>query len=141
MIEGIGGQYHADPLFAKHGKLKIGDLYKHKVRTLAWKFWNGCLPENQAEMFRKVYEVHGYSTRSAESGISRGAADHKSLRYIVPKEWSTLPEELRALKSLAAYKKQSKKLFLRQYEEFWCGGGCGVCSSEIESSQGGHAES
>ena len=95
---------------------------------------------NQAEMFRKVSDVHGYSTRSAESGISRGA-DHKSLSYVVPKEWSTLPEELRALKSQSAFKKQSKKQILRQYEEFRCVGGCGVCSSEIDSSQGGHAES
>ena len=48
---------------------------------------------------------------------------------------------MRALKSQAAFKKQSKKQIMRQYEEFRCVGGCGVCSSEIESLQGGHAES
>ena len=44
LIAGSGGRYHADPLFAKHGILKIGDLYKQQVRVHGWRFWNRQLP-------------------------------------------------------------------------------------------------
>ena len=48
MIAGKRGIYHADPLLAKHGMLKVGDLYRQLLRVHAWRFWNGRLPDNQA---------------------------------------------------------------------------------------------
>jgi hypothetical protein len=38
LIVGKGGRYHADPLFAKYGILKVGDLYRQQLRMHAWKF-------------------------------------------------------------------------------------------------------
>jgi hypothetical protein len=32
IIAGKGGRYHADPLFAKYGILKVGDLYRQQLR-------------------------------------------------------------------------------------------------------------
>ena len=67
LVAGRRGLYHADPLFARHGMLKVGDLYRQQLRVHAWQFWNGRLPENQAAMLGRCGDVHGYSTRSARS--------------------------------------------------------------------------
>jgi hypothetical protein len=40
IIVGQGGRYYADPLFAKYGILKVGDLYRQQLRMHAWKFHN-----------------------------------------------------------------------------------------------------
>jgi hypothetical protein len=36
IIAGQGGRYHANPLFAKYGILKVGDLYQQQLRMHAW---------------------------------------------------------------------------------------------------------
>jgi hypothetical protein len=32
IIAGQGGRYHVEPLFAKYGILKVGDLYRQQLR-------------------------------------------------------------------------------------------------------------
>jgi hypothetical protein len=68
LIAGKRGRYHADPLFAKYGILKVGNLHRHQLRLHAWKFWKGRLPDGQIATLRRVDESHGYGTRSARSG-------------------------------------------------------------------------
>lgn len=121
-------KYHADPLFAKYGILKIDDLYRQQLRMHAWQFWNGCLPENQAAMFHRTTTLHGHATRSAGSGISVGDRDQGSIKYRMPKEWSMIPEELKNRKSVTAFKLSSKRQMIEQYTEFECRQvGCVVC--------------
>jgi hypothetical protein len=71
LIAGKGRRYHADPLFAKYGILKVGDLYQQQLRMHAWKFHNGRLPDSQAAMLARVGESHSYGTRAACSGLGR----------------------------------------------------------------------
>ena len=120
LIAGKRGRYHADPLFAEHGMLKIGDLYRQQLRVHAWQFWNGRLPRNQAAMLDRVGDVHGYATRSARAGMFLSTRDHGSLKYRVPKEWAGLLESLRATGSLVAFKRGSRGGFLAEYEMFVC---------------------
>ena len=120
MIAGKTGSYHSDPLFAKHAILKVGDLYRQQLRVHAWQFWNGRLPESQALMFQRVSEMHTYSTRNAESGLSLMSRDRDSISFKVPREWSLLPERLKGLKSLAAFKRQSRQTFIATYRAFEC---------------------
>merc|ERR1711973_26127 len=47
LVAGVGGRYHADPLLARFGMLKISDLYRQQIRVHAWRFARGMLPENQ----------------------------------------------------------------------------------------------
>ena len=68
LVAGRRGRYHADPLLAEYGMLKVGDLYRQQLRVHAWRFWNGRLPENQQAMLSRVGDVHGYGTRSARGG-------------------------------------------------------------------------
>ena len=36
LIAGKNRRYHADPLFARFGVLKVGDLYRQQMRIYAW---------------------------------------------------------------------------------------------------------
>ena len=133
LVAGRQGRYHADPLFAQFAMLKIEDLYRQQLRVHAWRFMNGRLPENQAAMLRRVGEVHGHATWSAGSGLHVSTRDHASVGYRVPKEWAGLTAELRAVGSLAAFKRRSRGSFLWEYGVFVCGvAGCGVCRVGLE---------
>ena len=128
LVSGRRGRYHADPLFAEHGILKVGDLYRQQLRVHAWQFWNGHLPVNQAAMLSRVGDVHGYATRSARVGMFVATRDHRSVGYRVPSEWARLSESHRAAGSLAAFKRRSRDGFLVRYGAFVCGDrGCVVC--------------
>ena len=127
LVAGKGGRYHADPLLAQHGMLKVGDLYRQQLRVHAWRFWNGRLPDNQAAMLGRIDGVHRYGTRSAGAGLYLSTRDHRSVGYRVPKEWDTLPGELRGLGSLGAFKRRSRGGFLAGYGAFECRGVCGIC--------------
>ena len=123
------GGFHADPLFASAGMLKVGDLYRQQLRIHAWRFWNGKLPPNQAAMLGKVGDVHGHATRSARSGLFLSTRDHRSVGYRIPKEWATVTEVQRGLGSVAAFKRSSRAGFLAGYGVFECKvGGCRVCA-------------
>ena len=130
LVAGRRGRFHADPLLAQHGMLKVGDLYRQQLRVHAWRFWNGRLPENQAAMLRRVDGVHGYGTRLVRMGLYLGAGDHRSMGYRVPGEWGRLTEGQRGLGSLAAFKRGSRAGFLAEYAAFVCRGRCGVCGRE-----------
>ena len=123
------GRYHADPLLAQYGMLKVEDLYRQQLRVHAWRFWRGRLPENQAAMLGRIEGVHGYGTRSARGGLYLSTRDHGSVGYRVPKEWATLGEEHRGVASLGAFKRRSREGFLAEYRGFGCRVvGCGVCA-------------
>ena len=127
MVAGRVGRYHADPILAEWGMLKVGDLYRQQLRVHAWRFWNGGLPEGQAAMLGRTGDVHGYATRSARAGLFLSTRDHRSVGYRVPKEWATIPEAQRAGGTLAAFKRTSRAGFLAGYGAFRCGG-CWVCT-------------
>ena len=86
LIAGKGGRYHADPLFARYGILKVGDLYRQQLRLHTWKFWNGRLPDGQMAILRREDESHSYGTRSARSGLVVGSGNHRLVAYREPAE-------------------------------------------------------
>ena len=117
VIAGKQGKYHSDPIFADLGILNIGDLYRQQLRIHAWKFWNGRLPESQE-----------YNTTKAKMGLTIKTQDHSSIGNRAPKEWDSMTETLRGLKSLFGFKGHSKQEFLKGYKAFECTvKGCFVC--------------
>ena len=125
------GRYHADPLFAQYGMLKVGDLYRQQLRVHAWRFQNGLLPENQAAMLKKTADLHGYSTRSAMRGLAVTTRDHRAVGYRIPREWATLTDAQRGVGSLAAFKRGSRAGFLAEYGSFVCAdAGCWICAQD-----------
>ena len=126
LIEGKRGRYHADPLFARHEILKVGDLYRQQVRVHAWRFWNRRLPVHQAAMFERVDTVHGYGTRRAGIGLYVSTS---TVGYKVPREWELLPAKLRGISSLQAFKRNSRAQFIQDYRLFVCDvRDCYVCN-------------
>ena len=126
LMAGRRGRYHADPLFASYGVLKVGDLYRQQLRVHGWKFWRGLLPEAQGALLARVGQVHGHATRAARMGLAVTTGDHGRVGYRVPGEWNSLTDEQRGAVSLAAFKRGSKGGFLATYGAFRCGG-CYVC--------------
>ena len=136
LVEGTRGLYHADPLFARHGMLKVGDLYRQQLRVHAWRFWRGRLPENQAAMLRRAGDVHGHATRAARSGLFLSTRDHRAVGYRVPTEWGTLSEGQRGVGSLGAFKRGSRAGFLAGYGSFVCRRvGCVACAGGWEEEE------
>lgn len=137
MIDGRTRRFHADPLFAKHGLLKVGDLYRHQLRIYGWQFWNKHLPHNQAAMLERVSQMHEHGTRLASRGMFVGTRNLKQVGYRVPKEWETLPGELRGASSLGAFKRISRAEFIKGYGQFICSvGDCFICAEEKRSQRG-----
>jgi hypothetical protein len=85
LIADKSGRYHADPLFAKYGILKVVDLYWQQLRMHAWRFHNGWLPDSQAAMLARVGESHSYGTRAARRGLVVSTGD----RRLVGQWWGT----------------------------------------------------
>ena len=132
LVAGRTGRYHADPLFAQHGMLKVGDLYRQQLRVHAWRFWRGQLPGNQAAMLSRTGDVHGHATRAARAGLYLATGDHGSVGYRVPKEWAALTEAQRGVGSLAAFKRRSRAGFLGDYGGFVRRArGCRVCGEGV----------
>ena len=129
LMAGMRGLYHADPLFARFGVLKVGDLYRQQVRVHAWKFQHGRLPEAQAAMLQRLDARHGYGTRAARGGgMAVTTRDHRSIGYRIPTEWGLLGPELRSAPSLSSFKRASRVGFLGTYGAFACvDRGCRVC--------------
>jgi hypothetical protein len=111
-IAGKGGRYYADPLFAKYGIFKVGDLYWQQLRMHAWKFHNGRLPDSQAAKLARVGESHSYGTQVARSGLVVSTRDRRLVGYRIPTEWGTLTEKQRVVMSIAGFKQSSKGDFL-----------------------------
>ena len=117
---------HADPLFAKLTSLKIDDLYEQSVRIFSYKLSRGMLPCAMANLICKA--DHGHLTRGARSNFFVGRSDDRSIKSIAPKYWNPLPQELKALPSIASFKERSKLDLLAPYEAFVCSvRGCGSC--------------
>ena len=93
---------HTDPLFAKFAVLKIDGLYEQRLRVFAFKLFRGMLPSGVASLFKKV--SHSYNTRGARSNLYIGCSDSKSLIYIAPKCWNSLPSALKASPSINSFK-------------------------------------
>ena len=138
LMAGKRGIYHADPLFARFGVLKVGDLYRQQVRVHAWKFWNGRLPENQAAMLQRVDERHGHGTRAARGGgLALSSGDHRVVGYRVPTEWRSLSEEQRGMGWISGFKRSSRAGFLAGYGAFACGvAGCWACGGGDAGGEG-----
>ena len=131
LLAGKRGLFHADPLFAEFGVLKIGDLYRQQLRVHGWKFWNGKLPECQAAMLGRVAALHGHGTRAVRGGLVVGSRDHGAVAYGVPTEWRTLSDEQRGMASLSGFKRSSRAEFVAGYGVFECrDAGCRVCRGQ-----------
>ena len=118
IIYGAHRLSHADPLFARACSLKIDDLFKQSVRCFSFKQSKNMLPVRMASLSSKI--DHSHCTRGSQSNFVVRTSDHKSLRYIAPTHWNSLPNDLKQLPTISTFKIQSKKNLLLPYSAFVC---------------------
>ena len=118
IIYGAHRLSHADPLFARACSLKIDDMYKQSVRCFSFKQSNNMLPARMASLCSRI--DHSHSTRGSQSNFAVRTSDHKSLRYIAPNHWNSLPNDLKQIPTIGSFKIQSKKNLLVPYSAFVC---------------------
>ena len=120
---------HADPLFNQMNSLKIDDLFAQSVRCFAFKLWNNMLPARMTSIACRINHTH--HTRGSQNNLFTISSDHRSLQYIVPKHWNSLPSTLKQTSSKSAFKVNSKKDLLAPYSNFVCTTrNCRSCKSE-----------
>ena len=118
IIYGTHRLSHADPLFAQMNTLKIDDLFKQTVRCISYKLTNNMLPARMASLTHKIN--HSHHTRGSQNNLVIHTSDHRSLQYILPKHWNSLPSTLKQSASIGSFKANSKKDLLATYSAFSC---------------------
>ena len=118
IIYGEGRLSHADPLFARTSALKIDDLFKQSVRCFSFKLTRDMLPTRMASLASRIN--HSHHTRGSQTNLTINSSNHRSLRYIAPNLWNSLPTTLKELPSISSFKANSKKELLAPYSTFIC---------------------
>ena len=119
IITGSPPRSHADPLFSQLGVLKIDDLFDQSVRMFAFKAYKNSLPGGMQGLFDRTNVSHNYNTRGAERNFFlRG--NPRSIKYLVPSWWNSLPVHLKEKLTVSSFKKGSKGEYLTLYSSFRC---------------------
>ena len=114
---------HTNPIFKSLSLLKIDDIYLLQLYKFTFKLENKTLPgyfSNQ--MFVRNNEMHTYDTRNADNfriPLGRHALCDKSIRYIIPDIYNTIPDELKEkinTHSLSGFSRYAKNLLIDKYE-------------------------
>ena len=79
-------------------------------------------------ILEKTSSTHNYNTRGARCNLFVNGKNVKSLKYIAPKFWNVLDQDLRGSGTISTFKRRSKEGFLLGYSKFKCGkDGCYSC--------------
>ena len=109
---------HTDSLFRLHKVLKICDIYRLNLATLAFQFHNHELPSIFNHMFTFNNEVHHYPTRQIDLyhlPRTRTVFAQDTFTFAAPKLWNSLPQSIRELRNFVTFKSKLKKEFITAY--------------------------
>ena len=103
--------YHTNQLFINNNILKIEDIYKYNVGKHMYKHWrdNGLWSTSQTS----------YNTRSRNVVVpqfQRLTSTQKSMKFIGPKIWNQIPNDIRQASSLEVFKRLYKAYLIHKYE-------------------------
>ena len=92
----------------------MSDLFQFSVAKFMYSFYNGGLPNHFDNYFAEIASVHKYQTRLASLQKyylprMNTSSGQLSLRYIGPKIWSNIPENLKSSSPYSLGKKYKKK--------------------------------
>ena len=102
-------------LYSKHKILEIPDLFQLLAAKFMYSFHNGGLPNHFDNYFAEIASVHKYQTRLASLQKyylprMKTSLGQLSLKYIGPKIWSNIPENLKSSSPYSFGKKYKKVL-------------------------------
>jgi len=101
-------------LYSKHKILEIPDLFQLLVAKFMYSFHNGGLPNYFDNYFAEIASVHKYQTRLVSPRKyylhrMKTPLSQFSLKYIGPKMWSNIPQNLKSSSPYSFGKKIKKK--------------------------------
>ena len=110
-------------LYSKHKILNIPDLFKLSVAKFMYSFYNGGLPNHFDNYFTEIASVHKYQKRLASLQKyylprMKTSLGQLSLKYIGPRIWSNIPENLKSLRPYS-FAKQYKNVLLSWKNSCW----------------------
>ena len=107
---------HAVPLFLNSKVVPLSFIYFDCLCSIMWDVANNSAPENIKRAFTRISEVHSYPTRSSLNNDfytehSSLEKMHGSFLRVGPKNWNSLPSDLRNLTKSTFRKKIRNELF------------------------------
>jgi len=110
-------------LYSKHKILEIPNLFQLSVARFMYSFYNSGLPNHFDNYFSEIASVHKYQTRLTSLQKyylprMKTTLGQLSLKYIGPKIWSNIPENLK-LSWLYSFGKKYKKVLLSCQNSCW----------------------
>lgn len=109
---------HASPLFKKLNLLNIRDLSKLQLAVFMYKFYANQLPPSFNSYFTSNSSIHSYNTRQASNyHLFSLSTSHRRNSIVAtgPKLWNGLPDDIKTVSSLAAFKRTLKIVLLAKY--------------------------
>ena len=104
-----------DTIFTKSKLRTVGGINRVQTSVFMYKYEYGLLPSGFHAKYTKNEVIHGHNTRQAilyhlpQIGTNRFKT---SLYYRGPKIWNCLPNYLREIQTLPAFKSQIKQFFI-----------------------------
>ena len=111
--------YRLDNYFLNQRILKVHDLYNLEVAKFMHGHFHDLLPVCFAPFFVETRYLHNYSTRHSGSRnynitTAKTSRGQKSIKFLGPKLWNEVPNDLRTL-SKVNFKIKMKNLLLARY--------------------------
>ena len=106
------------PIFNHFQTLNIFDINNLKICTIMQQYLLNSLPEYLMQMFSLNFHIHDYNTRSNQLFHQSKVTSHallKSIRFVGPTTWNSLPPSLRNIQFVNSFKNKYKHLLLSQY--------------------------
>jgi len=103
--------------YSKHKILEIPDLFQLSVAKFMYSFYKGGLPNHFDKYFAEIASVHKYQTRFAYLQKyylprMKTSLGQLSLKYVGPKIWCNIPENLKSSSPYSFGKKYKKSCYL-----------------------------
>ena len=103
---------HTNPLFLETKILKFNDIFRHAI----------CSYMHEESSSGNYRIQHSVATRQLTSELAiptyqRLSQTQRSISFIGPTIWNSLPSDLRQVSSICSFKRKLKDYFLQQYRE------------------------
>jgi len=109
---------HTTPLYAKNNILKLDDMFNIQLNLFMYSFSQNNLPKSLL-FFTRNDELHTYRTRQSKDPhivLRRTKLMANCFICKGPELWGKLPLNAKQAKSMCAFKRQTKLLYLQQYK-------------------------
>ena len=116
-VLGVGPRAHIGQGTLKGlGWLTIKDRVRYFALLHVFRVKNGCGPGYLRRGFVPIRDIHDHKTRGSCVGFHISANDVVgTFEYFGKKEWNEIPERLKTLKNINAFKTGLKESFLESY--------------------------